>query len=206
MYLDNCGLSVLTQTRNLGITVSNNLSPIAHVMDIVSKAHRQSALILHAFTSQGIKLLICAYVVYVWPLLEHNIVIWTPQFLKDIEAIMWVQLCFTKHVRWYGNYSSPERLCLLKMHSWELRRLVIDLVWCYKIVFHVVDTCIDDLFFTHCPSTCSHPDKLYKPHFSTNIWAHFFSQHVINVWNSLPADIINLGSVKMLAFSPQNRS
>ena len=75
LFLDNCALNVLTQTRDLGIIVNNSLSPTAHVMDIVSKAHRRSALILRAFTSQDVKLLIRAYVVYVRPLLEHNTVI-----------------------------------------------------------------------------------------------------------------------------------
>jgi len=56
-------------------------------MDIVSKAHRRSALILRAFTSQDVKLLICAYIVYVRPLLEHNTVIWTPYFVKDLKLL-----------------------------------------------------------------------------------------------------------------------
>ena len=70
----------------MGIIVNDSLSPTAHVMDIVSKAHRRSALILRAFTSQDVKLLMRAYVVYVRPLLEHNTVIWTPYSVKDIEA------------------------------------------------------------------------------------------------------------------------
>ena len=65
IFLDNCALSILTQTRDLGIIVNDSLSPTAHVMDIISKAHRRSALILRAFTSQDVKLLTRAYVVYV---------------------------------------------------------------------------------------------------------------------------------------------
>ena len=61
----------------MGIIVSDSLSPRAHVMDIVSKAHRQAALILRAFISQDVKLLLRVYVVFVRPLLEHNTVIWT---------------------------------------------------------------------------------------------------------------------------------
>jgi len=73
---------------------------------------------------------------------------------------------------------------------------VIDLVWCYRIVFHVVDVCIDEFFFTHCTFTRGNPYKLYKPHFATTTRAHFFSERVINVWNALPADVIDFGSVK----------
>jgi len=87
------------------------------------------------------------------PLLEHNTVIWTPYFVKDIEAIERVQRRFSTRLRGYGNYSYAERLRLLQLHSLEVRRLVIYLVWCYKIVFHVVDICMDEFFsFTHCTS------------------------------------------------------
>jgi len=35
-----------------------------------------------------------------------------------------------------------------------------------------------------------------KTTFSTTTRAHFFSERVINVWNALPADVIDFGSVK----------
>jgi len=100
LYLDNSELSVLTQTRDFGIIV-NSLSP-AYVMDIVSKAHRRSVCNVRAFISQDINLLVRAYVVYVRPLLEHNTIIWTPYFVKDIEAIERVQRRFTKRLPGYG--------------------------------------------------------------------------------------------------------
>ena len=74
---------------------------------------------------------------------------------------------------------------------------MIDLVWCYKIVFHVVDIRRGEFFsFSHCASTRSHQYKLYKPHFSTTTRTHFFSERVINVWNALPADVVDFSSVK----------
>ena len=92
------------------------------------------------------------------PLLEHNTVIWTPYFVKDIEAIERVQRRFAKRLRGYGNYSCAEWLRLLQLHSLEVRRLVIDLVWCYKIVFHVVGIRRGEFFsFTHCTSARGHP-------------------------------------------------
>jgi len=131
------------------------------------------------------------------PLLEHNTVIWSPYFVKDIEAIERVQRRFTKRLRGYGNYSYPERLHLLQLQSLEVRPLVIDLVCCYKIVFHVVNICMDEFFsLSHYTFTRGHPYKLYKPHFSTTTRAHFFSERVINVWNALPVDVIDFGSVK----------
>jgi len=103
-------------------------------------------------------------------------------FVKDIEANECVQRRFIKRLRKYGNYSYAERLHLLQLHSLEVRRLVIDLVRCYKIVFHVVDNCIDEFFsFTHCTSTRGHPYKLYNPHFFYYYQSPLFSERVINV-------------------------
>ena len=76
---------------------------------------------------------------------------WCSNFTSYVQDTalfkVWVQRRFTKRLRVRGNYSYPERLRLLQLHSLEVRRLVIDLVWCYKIVFHVVDVCVDEFFF-----------------------------------------------------------
>jgi len=83
------------------------------------------------------------YVVYVRLLLEHNTVIWIPY--KDIEATERVQRRFAKRLRGYGNFFFN---CTAVYGS---QALVIDLVYGYKIVFLVVDICMDAFFsFTHC--------------------------------------------------------
>jgi len=45
-----------------------------------------------------------------------------------------------------------ERLRCLGLPSLELRRLYTDLIWCYKIVFGLVDLQLDD-FFELSPNT-----------------------------------------------------
>ena len=43
------------------------------------------------------------------------------------------------HTYFLRSYSYPERLHQLELQSPELRRLLTDLVWCYKLVFGIVD-------------------------------------------------------------------
>jgi len=81
-------------------------------------------------------------------LLEYNTVIWSPHTARDIDAIECVQRRFTKCLRGYNRYTYSERLSRLKLQSLELRRLVTDLLWCYKIVFNVVDISAEE-FFCH---------------------------------------------------------
>jgi len=73
--------------------VCANLSPTAHVCDIVAKAHKRANLILRTFESRDIDLL-----VYVRPIVEYNSIVWSPYTVKDIEAIERVQRRFTKRL------------------------------------------------------------------------------------------------------------
>jgi len=58
----------------------------------------------------------------------------------------------------YGHYSYSERLSRLKLQS-----LIVDLLWCYKIVFNIVDISVDEIFcFNTCTYKCGHAYKLYK--------------------------------------------
>ena len=88
-----------------------------------------------------------------------------------------------------------ERLSALNLSSLELRRLRIDLVWCYKILFSVVDMPVADFFeFSLVKHTRGHSFKLFKRRSNTCARSSFFSERVVNAWNSLPHDT-NFNSV-----------
>jgi len=119
--------------------------------------------------------------VYVLPLLEYNSIVWSPQGKQDIECIERVQRRYTKHLPGLKTYSYESRLQRLNLITLELRRLHIDLVWCYKIVFGLVDVKFDD-FFKHAllNHTRGHMHKLYKQRSSTNVVAAFFVNRVVD--------------------------
>ena len=75
----------------------------------------------------------------------------------------------------------------LDLQSLELRRLHVDLMWCYKVVFGLVD--IAFFKFNTLATTRGHPYKLYKERAATSRRSHFFSERVINAWNSLPIEL-----------------
>jgi len=105
---------------------------------LLPRPHKRALLIHRCFVSRNIDLLVLAFKVYVRHLLEYNSVIWSPSTIQDIEAIESVQRRFAK--RLYGLHSLPykSRLQCLNLQSLEHRRLLTDLVWCYKIVFGLV--------------------------------------------------------------------
>jgi len=73
------------------------------------------------------------------PLVEHNTIVWSPYTIDNIETIECVQRRFTKNLRGYSGYTYLERLHCLELQSLEQRRLLFDLIFCYKIVSGIVD-------------------------------------------------------------------
>ena len=80
----------------------------------------------------------------------------------------------------------------LGLPSLELRRLYLDLIYCYKIVFGVVDLTFSDFF--ECRSvtaTRGHAYKLYKPSCVSSIGLLEVGilQRIVNVWNFLSSSV-----------------
>jgi len=73
--------------------------------------------------------------VYVRPVLEYNSVTWLPHLKQDIRRIEKVQRRFTKRLRGFKDLAYKAKVDL---PSLELRRLHLDLIYCYKIVFGLV--------------------------------------------------------------------
>ena len=111
---------------------------------------------------------------------------------------------FTKRLSGLNTLSYSRRLKLLNLPSLELRRLHVDLIWCYKIIFGIVELAYDD-FFKLSPSSITrcHAYKLYKPDSNSAARSHFFARRVINAWNSLPlsTDFRNINVFKHSLFN-----
>ena len=96
----------------------------------------------------------------------------------------------------YSNYTYNERLTLLNLPSLELRRLRLDLIWCYKLLFGLISIDSADLFeVRQATTTRGHPYKLFKPQCTINDRSSFFTQRIINVWNDLPVNTTNFSSL-----------
>jgi len=96
--------------------------------------------------SGNVTLLVRAFVVYVRPLLEYNSITWSPHLKQEIMMIEKVQRRFTKRFHCYKNLTYRDRLTKLALPSLELRRLHLDLIYCYKIVFGLIKLNFSDFF------------------------------------------------------------
>jgi len=145
-------LPLVHNTRNLGVVMTSDLSPSLHVNEIVTKGHKRAALIHRAFVSRDLNVLLHTFLVYVRPLLKFSSIIWSPHTVKDVTAIESVQHHFTKRLPGFKMLCYHDRLQRLNIPSLEHRRLHTDLIWCYKIVFGMVDLKFDEFF--ECSPRC----------------------------------------------------
>ena len=181
--------------KDLGITVDGKLKFDTHISSVVHKAMARARLILKCFQSRNNTLLLKAYCTYVRPLLEYCTAVWTPHSKYLINKIERVQRFFTKRLSGLWNTEYSRRLQLLSLLSLERRREIYDLVLCYKILHGYNDTTLSDSFTKSMISkTRGHEYKLLKNHCSVDLTKYYFTNRVIDHWNSLPSDIVKAPS------------
>jgi len=104
-----------------------------------------------------------------------------------------VQKRFTKRLCGHCGFRDlayPERLNRLGLPSLELRRLHLDLMLCYKIVFGLIHAKSSDFFrCNNSANTRGHAYKLYKSQYTNSARTNSFANRIVNVWNSLPATL-----------------
>jgi len=103
-----------------------------------------------------------------------------------------VQRFFTKrlHGMWKQSYS--DRLRLLNAHSLEYRRLYSDLVLCFQLLSNGFNSqLVNALTKSADNRTRGHDLKLIKQTCSVDATKYYFTNRVVNVWNSLPSHIVN---------------
>ena len=186
--IDNHHLEAVTSIKDLGYTVSSNLKFSQHCAIISAKALRTSALIFRVFRSKSVSVLLRAYKVYVRPIVESGSPVWNPHLCKDIDVIEKVQRYFTRRIfNRCGMQMLPysQRLVFLDIETLERRRIKTDLLMCYKIKNRLIDLEFDQFFEYRAGNTRGHSAKLIVKKNRINARKYFFSNRVVNQWNSL---------------------
>jgi len=81
-----------------------------------------------------------------------------------------------------------DRIDFLKLYNLEERRLRFDIIFTYKILCGLVNmNCSDMYAFNDFTATREHSYRLYAKTSRTKVRHNFFCNHVVNIWNQLPA-------------------
>ena len=189
--MNNQKLEEVTQEKDLGILISNDLKVYQHI-------HKQwefwelSTVLLcsdirilcYVSTSQWSDLIL-NIVQQRGPLTTAKTKNWSKEFKED--SLAWFPT---------SRISHEQRLAKTKLWSLEDRRTKADLIEVYKII-HGLSTVRFITFFelSHNERTRGHSLKLHKKCVMTDLRQHFFSDRIVNKWNTLSEDIASASSL-----------
>ena len=190
-------MPLLRQVSDLAVIVDDKLRFSSHINHIVCKAHRRANLILRCFVSKDAVSLVNAFKVYARPILEYCSVVWCPFLIKDITLIEKVQRRFTRRLIGMRELNYYQRLQQLGLESLELRRIRIDLLFAYKIVFKLLHVDISDfeLIQNTDRPTRGHRYKLRSETAKHTARYNYFTNRVVRIWNILPLDNVCFSSL-----------
>lgn len=137
--IDNTPLELVSQVRDLGVTLDNHLNFITHISAVVAKSLQLLGFIRRCsadFQSVGsIRLLYCSLV---RPHLEYGSCVWSPYYQVHTRSIERVQHKFLKYVAFKQNiqppFNYPELESILNLRPLVTRRRHRDLTVFYDIL------------------------------------------------------------------------
>ena len=175
--------------KDLGVLVDNELKFTKHVVAQVNKANKILGLIRRSSEYIDYITMKQLFTALVRPHLEFAQTVWSPQYIQDQRLIEGVLHRATKCIPGLSNLAYEDRLKKMKMPSMCYRRMRGDLIETYKFM-HDMYKC-KNLFESYSESTTRGHMYKSKKHFcATNIRKHFFSNRVVNLWNSLDSTIV----------------
>ena len=177
---------------------SSDLKVSLHCRESYSKANRMLGLISRTIRYRHPTVLLNLYKSLVRPHLDYCSSVWNPYYIKDIELIERVQHRFTRLFPEFRSLPYDDRLRQLGLWSLQERRNRTDLIELFKMVKGFSAVPLNDFFCrSENTATRGHNWKLLKSHCHCEARLQFFSQRVINRWNSLSQEDVDATSVNV---------
>ena len=188
-------LKEVKEEKDLGVIVNQDLKAANQCAVAVKAANRTLGLIKRTFSSRSKDIILGLYKSLVRPKLEYCMSVWKPHYRKDIDLLEGVQRRSLKVIDGFNVLCYEDRLSAVHLTSLETRRIRGDLIEVYKIMHGLTNLNPEDFFTFATSELRGHKYKLYKPRIKTDIGKFSFSFRVIDLWNSLPDEVVNAGSV-----------
>ena len=179
--------------RDLGIFINQSLKPSDHITKISARASQILGCIKRSFTYLDQDMLVTLYKTIVRPILEYGSPVWSPHLQKDKIEIEKIQRRATKLIPGLKDLPYSERLRILGLPTLLYRRDRQDLIQVYLIL-----KVNNQTFFTiqSASRLRGHSKKLVKnEHYNRDVRLYFFSQRVIQTWNSLPETVVSANTL-----------
>ena len=133
------------------------------------------------------------------PAIEFGVMVWNPSRMSSVHALESIQRRATKLVPELRDLTYPERLRRLKLPALTFRRVRGDMIETFKYVNGHYDVDMSSLFMLSTNSrTRGHSRRLTKIRCKSALRSHFFSHRVVNVWNSLPEEVVSAPNINTM--------
>jgi len=170
--------------KNLGVMFSSDLKVSVQRKEAYSKANCILGLINRTIKYKYSATLISLYKSMVRPHLEYCSVVWSPHYNKDKMPLEKIQHRFTRLFPNLRKLPYEDKLGQLRLWSLEKRRNRTDLIQLYWMVKSLSATSCRNSFIELWKLKPEDTWKLAK-NCRSDARLHFFSQRIINRWNSL---------------------
>ncbi|EFO94670.1 hypothetical protein CRE_07824 [Caenorhabditis remanei] len=191
--------AIIPQTkiiRDLGIIFNSDLNFSNHLDVTLRKAHQRVNIFFNVLRHADFEIFIKCFKIYVRPLLEYGSTVFSPTSKEQVRLIESVQKTFIFQV--FRKFNIPyisyfESIKHCDILSLEHRRIIIDLVFMYKILVSKEVRIYNDVHISlprFSNNLRRHPYYIKsKLSNSTKNTCQFFTNRIISCWNKLPPHI-----------------
>jgi hypothetical protein len=186
-----------TQISDLGVTVDERLGFREHIQSKINKAYSMIGLLKRNFKQVSVEGFIMLYKGLVRSHLDYCNSVWAPHRKEDIEGLEKVQRRATKAIPGMKGLKYEDRLRRCNLPTLKYRRHRGDMIEVYKILTGKYDkvaapqlTLAPQHALALGTSTRGNDLKLNKPRSKYDLRKYFFTNRVVNIWNSLPNSVV----------------
>ena len=179
------------QITDLGVIMDSQLRFSEHIQAKINKAYGMIGVINRNFNCMSVESFVTLYKCMVRSQLDYCNSVWAPYRKSDIEDLEKVQKRATKILPYLSKLSYEDRLRKCNLPTLKFRSIRGDLIEAYKIITGKYDLTVSPkLKFSKIKFTRGNDYKLDTVCTSYELRKHFFTNRIINIWNSLPNDVV----------------
>lgn len=188
-------LKIKTEEKDLGVIVTDRLSPQVHIKKIAGETYHLVRRIRTAFRYLDEDMIKQLMVTMIRPRLEYAAVVWSPNTARDKRILERVQRAATKLPPTLANLSYEQRLEKLNLLTLERRRERGDLITMYRILSGVEALDCEDLVERDLRSVRRHGRQVKLGVCKRDIKKYSFPQRAVGTWNWLEREVVEAKTI-----------
>ena len=186
----------VSQVRDLGVRLTNSLTPTLQCQKAANKAMQVMEMIRRSFKYLTKESFLLLYKSLIRPHLEYCIPCWSPYLAKDIDLLEKIQHRATKLVSDILSLAYTDHLRCLGLHSLYCRRQRGDLIEAFKIINNLSDSSLTFPVLSGA-RTRGHTKRIFVNYSRLNLRKYFFMNRVVQMWNKLLDDVVQASTISV---------